>query len=182
MDLLPALADRVWFAYHCLPRDKAGAPPSLRSLEAACGLANGTIQKTAKGQRKEHTKSTFRLMAQALRVTESWLEFGGDNGPIPTGMVPPRPGLKWTVYGEMTGWSEAVEEAKRDDRQIVPPEAFRAGAAWPVERPFSRVTPEIATFVSGLAWQLTPPDVQARYSTEEARAVAHARRRHGRTA
>ncbi len=173
--MLDSLADRVWFAYHCLPRQLNGAPLSFRSLEVAHGMPNGAIQKVAMGARKEPARASFRLLARALRVTEAWLEFGGDGGPAPT-VIPPRPGEEWQLHRELEGWDEAVAEAKADKRQIIPPEAFRAGAVWPVIRPCDRVTPELAIFVSGHAWEMAPPSVKARYSTEEARAAASVRR------
>lgn len=182
--LLPTLADRVWFAYHCLPRSFNGAPISFRAVEAAHGLPNGTIQRASTGARKELTKRVFRLLAQALRVTETWLEFGGDGGPEPT-VVPPRPGADWVLHRDLDGWHEAVIEAKTFER--IPSEAFRAGAIWPVIRPCDRVTPELAIFVSGYAWEMSSPALQERLALAEARVATKAahrpsRRRQGRSA
>jgi hypothetical protein len=180
--MLETLADRVWFAFHCLPRKFQGAPISFRALEIAYQLPNGAMQKVAMGLKKEPQRSTFRQLARALHVSEAWLEFGGDGGPKPT-VIPPRPGEEWPLHRDLEGWDEAVEEAKADERQIIPPEAFRAGAVWPVTQPCGRVTPEIAIFVSGYAWEMAPAEMKKRYSTEEARASASVRRmRHGRTA
>jgi hypothetical protein len=173
MPLLPSFADRVWFAYHSLPRDENGNLPSFASLEKAHELGNNTIRRAASGARTEQTKRTFRLLAEALRVSESWLEFGGANGPTPTGVVPPRPGMKWLVHGEVDGWAEAVIEAKAQLESKAQADqnfhraAFRAGATWPLIQPCDRITPEIAFHAAGLAWQFASPEEKSKHVKAE---------------
>jgi len=184
-DSIDQIRERVWLAYHALPRDESGAPPPMRWFEETKGLSNGTIKKLVNGAKESIRVDTLSQIAAALGVSEAWLMKGGEGAPVPTGIVPPRPGAP-RFWGEMHGWAEAVDEAKADARPMIPPEAFRAGAKLPIAHPCERVTPEIAIFVSGLAWHLASGDMKARYATEEARSLAIGRRahakRHGRTA
>lgn len=179
MPYLPELADRVWYALHCLPRDKDDKPPTYTELESAHDLHHAVLSKTILGGRKEYTSETMRKMAAALKLgwpatTDTrrildWLELGGKGGPKPTGVVPPRPGRKWMRHGDLPTWREGVEEALRSPTQLVPPEAFRAGAEVPVYTPVDRVTAQIAIGVAWYGWSRCDEDEQSFYSTEEAR-------------
>jgi len=84
-------AARIWFAYHCLPRDEAGRLPSIRSVEDGHGIAHGTLNKMfearAKLERTNHERVT--RIAEGLRVTTDWLLYG--KGVPPTSKVPPPP-------------------------------------------------------------------------------------------
>jgi hypothetical protein len=111
-------------------------------------------------------------MARALRVTDSWLDYGGENAPSPTGPVPPRPGTKGLTHGELPGWNEAVEVAKSQVPEIVLPEAFRAGARMPIYRPVDRITPDLATAVAFYAWETSTEAERRKYSTAEGRAAS----------
>lgn len=172
MPLLPTLADRVHFAYHCLPRDSRGEPPSYRLLEREYDLPHATLSKTIMGQRTKHQRVTVPKIAKALRVTMHWLDYGGEYGPIPTGIVPPRPGTKWMRHEDLPGWAEAVAFALREPHPPIPPEAFLAGADMPVYKPLDRVTPEIAIAVSLYAWETSTGAEQAQYSTAKGRSAS----------
>ena len=167
---LPTLADRAWFALHCLPRDAAGKPPTMKDLELAAGLHYGTLSHVVNGRRSHHRLDTFPLMAKALRVSEAWLRGEeGARGPTLTGMLPPRPGTKWTRHGDVPGWRESVALALLEPRQMVPAAAFLAGADMPVFRPLDRVTPEIALAAAMYAYETSTKEEQEKYSTIHAR-------------
>jgi len=170
MQSLPTLADRAWYALHCLPRDARGEPPSMRELERAYGLSISTISHTMIGRRKYHHPDTFAKLAQALATTEAFLRGDADaTAPTLTGMLPPRPGMPWVRYGDVPGWREAVALAQLDTRFVVPSVCYLAGADYPVIRPVQRMTPELARAASLLAYESLPPHEQERYSMIEAR-------------
>lgn len=169
---LPTFADRVWFAYHCLPRDSRGEPPQFKSLEVAHGLTIGTFSKVFQRGYEHLSAENMRALAAALRSSRTWLEVGGNDGPIPTGIVPPRPGLPWARHGELPGWPEAVALAMAVPLQRVPSEAYLAGADLPVYRPVERVTAELATAIATYAWETSTFAEQAKYSTQETRRAA----------
>lgn len=73
---LHTLAQRVWFAWHCLPRGKDMAPPSWRRLEMAEQLPNGVFSKILSGHRQTVEAQTFRKLARALQVPFLWLLSG----------------------------------------------------------------------------------------------------------
>ena len=164
MPYLPEISDRVWYALHCLPRDATGAPPSYKSLEQKYELPEAFLSKLVRGARKQGYGSTFRHLARALKVSEKWLDEGGDDGtPTPTGVVPPRPDMKWVRHGDLPGWGQAVEDARRQHDPSVPPEAYLAGADLPVYRPMDTVTPAIATAVAIYAWETCTEEDRLRY-------------------
>jgi transcriptional regulator with XRE-family HTH domain len=164
------LAERAWYAYHCLRRDESGEPPAYKDLEIAVGLSYGTLSHVMAGRRSKHRAETFPLMARALGVSEAWLRGDEDaRGPTLTGMLPPRPGMKWRRHGDVPGWSEAVVLAKLEPRQVVPPAAFLAGADLPVFRPLDRITPPIAIAAAMYAYETSTKEEQTKYSTLEAR-------------
>lgn len=92
MRSLDSLADRVWFALHCLPRDAKGRPPASTVLEASQGLARGLIGKLTGERQRELRGPTLMRLAQALQVSTEWLLEGRGPIPVPTGPVPARPG------------------------------------------------------------------------------------------
>lgn len=164
MRILPTLADRVWFAYHCLPRDEAGKPPSWRQLEETSSLPAATFSRTVSGQRTEHRRGNFEKLALVLQVSQHWLDHGGDDGPVPTGPVPPRPGMLWTCHGALPGWKESVVRAcEVDGGPPVPAAAFRAGADMVVLRLVDLVTPELATACAAYAWETSTVAEKKRY-------------------
>lgn len=177
--LLPTLADRVWFAYHCLPYDETGALPSHARLERAYGLSGGTFSKTIHGVRTEHMRGTLPKMAEALRVSASWLDEGIGRAPtLPHDrFLPPRPGGNgWLRYGDVPGWDEAVREARvnPDLEGLIPEEAYLAGADFPIVRHVATMTPELATWVSGHAYETCTAAQQTRYATRAAKEASGA--------
>jgi hypothetical protein len=171
MPLLPTLADRVWFAYHSLPRDAKGNLPTYVALERPLKLPNGTFSRLIIGARAELRGTTLGLISKALTVRLEWLLNGGDDGPVPTGIVPPRPGTVWKCYGELPGWTEAVEASRRMTRPRCPAQAFRAAADMPVYRPVDQVTPELAVAAAIYAWETSTPAEQVHYSLLEAQTI-----------
>jgi hypothetical protein len=171
MPHLPDLADRVWFAIHCLPRDKRGKPPSYRQLEKDFGLAPASLSKAVLGKARHQWSDTRRALCAALQVSEPWLEFGAGAGPTPTGIVPPRPGWKLVRHGDLRGWDEAVRIALREPTQQVPVAAFRAGAALTVYEPVSpeHITPQFVVGVAHHAWVLLSPSEQEMLDTLDAK-------------
>lgn len=170
---LPSLADRAWYAYHCLPRDDSGKLPTFKDLEEGTkpAIAYGTLSHVMSGRRSHHRADTFPLMARALKCSEAWLRGeDGARGPVLTGMLPPRPGTTWIRHGDVPGWKESVTLALLEPRQIVPPAAFLAGADMPVFRPLDRITPAIAVAAAMYAYETSIREEQVRYSTLEARA------------
>jgi len=84
-----SLADRVWYLYHCLPRDEHGSPPSFRELEKAAGLSASTMSRTVNGVRRHHGHETFARIAKVLGVSPDLLRTGVGEWPAPTGNIPP---------------------------------------------------------------------------------------------
>ena len=91
---MSTIADRVWYAIHCLPRDEHGRAPEMRTLEKKIGLSNGVISTTVRGKRRDHTYRTRSKMADVLGVDMNWLETGKGVAPLLTGALPPRPGTE----------------------------------------------------------------------------------------
>jgi len=175
MPNLSTLADRVWYAIHCLPRDAdTKKPPSWRSLEVENGIALATISKIVRGTASKHQHTTVVLLAKALRVTPDWLYNGGDDdAPTPTGMVPPREVAKsdgtldWGRHGDLPGWDAAVEEA-RASKPEHPIGAYRAGADTPVIRRIDSASAEVAYMISGYAWATSTRAERRKFATLEA--------------
>jgi hypothetical protein len=87
---LETLADRVWYALHCMPRNAAGKPPSWRSFEANNDLPHAVLSKLFNGERTWVQPSTLTKMAAAFGVSMEWLASGVGSPPTPTGRIPPR--------------------------------------------------------------------------------------------
>lgn len=85
-----SFADRAWYAYHCLPRNRRGKPPSYNSLEEKHGISTGTISRAMLGDREEFSKTTLEKLARALSVSVGWLVEGVGDKPALTGQIPPR--------------------------------------------------------------------------------------------
>lgn len=177
MPLLPSLADRVWFAYHCLPRDEKGNLPSYVSVERPWKLPNNTLSRVISTERKDLRGKTLDLIAKALNVSIEWLMNGGDDGPVPTGIVPPRPGMAWKCYRDLPDWGEVVETCKRMARQKCPAEAFDAAGDMPIYRPVDQVTPELAVAAAIYAWATSTPAEQRRYARHETEEIRVALKR-----
>ncbi len=91
MTQLKTIADRVWYAWHCLPRKKNGRLPSRRSLEQQQGISPATLSKLMAGERVNVRVETIDKVAKALRVTPEWLMSGRGAGPAAHYPVPARP-------------------------------------------------------------------------------------------
>ncbi len=176
MPNLATLADRVWYAIHCLPRDADKEPPSWRSIEVENGIALATISKIIHGTATRHQHLTIVRLAKALHVTAEWLVDGGDDdAPTPTGVVPPRVPEKadgkpdWGRTGDLPGWDAAVAEA-RGTKPELPKGAYRAGAEMPLIRRVTQATPNIAYAMALFAWDTSTLAERRKFSTLEVQA------------
>ncbi len=87
---LDTLNDRVWYAWHCLPRGANGRPPPWKPFEKLHGIALATFQKLATEDRRSVDFETLVKLARALGVTTDWLSKGEGPAPTPTGPVSSR--------------------------------------------------------------------------------------------
>jgi len=86
---LDTFAERAWYAYLCLPRDKQGKPPPLNQV---IGKNRRTLlHNLFKGLRTDARQKTRELIAEALRVDRAWLDHGSGAGPRLTGPYRPMP-------------------------------------------------------------------------------------------
>lgn len=163
MRILPTLADRVWFAYHCLPRDAKGRLPSWRQLELNYKLPQAFFSRLVSGERSNPTHDNFTSMCVALRCKQQWMDRGGDDGPVPTGIVPPRPGTDWIRHADLPYWKESVTHACAAKVPRVPRAAFFAGGDLVVFRPVDVATPELAIAAAVYAWETSTPAERKQY-------------------
>lgn len=84
--------ERAWRAWHSLPRDENGEPPSQRSIEKRHDLPQGTLSKVFKGDRANLQADTLEQLAEALGTSPAWLLRGHGEPPRLTGPIGPRPG------------------------------------------------------------------------------------------
>lgn len=121
---LDNLPDHVWWAWHCLPRDKRGRPPSWRSLEHIYQLSPATFSKLCSGERKSVDSPTLIKLAEALRVTPTWLERGGyDDAPQLTGPIEPRP-ERYAEFDPAT-WTQRAQQLVANE-----PSNFDVAVRW----------------------------------------------------
>ena len=85
-----SFANRVWLAYHSLPRDAKGRPPSRRQVELENDLPRSILSKLFTAERQTVEGATVVKLSRALAVTADWLLSGVGEPPRPTGPVPPR--------------------------------------------------------------------------------------------
>lgn len=93
------LAQRAWYAWHCLARDKKGNPPSLRKLseESTPEISHGQLHKLVMGKSSRPGITEFLKMAKALQCDPQWLQDGTGEAPTPQHHLqipngpPPRP-------------------------------------------------------------------------------------------
>jgi hypothetical protein len=85
-----SFANRVWLAYHSLPRDAKGRPPSRRQVELENDLPRSILSKLFTDERQTVEGATVVKLSRALAVTADWLLSGAGEPPRPTGPVPPR--------------------------------------------------------------------------------------------
>ena len=86
------LADRVWYAIHCLARQPDGSAPTYLDLEHRAGLPNAFFSKMVRGNRPAPSPKTMACLAVVLGVDLLWLSTGDGLAPSLTGELPPRPG------------------------------------------------------------------------------------------
>lgn len=91
MTVFATVGHRVWFAWNCLPRDERGEKPSLRSIEGAYGLTNGTLHKALWDLAPRPGLERAQKIADALGVTTDWLYYERGPGPHASWPVVPRP-------------------------------------------------------------------------------------------
>ena len=95
-----SLANRVWLAYHSLPRDAKGRPPSRRHVEIENDLPRSILSKLFTDERQTVEAATVVKLSRALAVTADWLLSGVGEPPQPTGPVPPRKLDTWAPIDE----------------------------------------------------------------------------------
>jgi len=83
------LGDRIWYAWHCLPRAR-GRTPRKEHFERDHGLPRGLLGDLFSGARQYVSDDVLRKLAEALRVTPEWLRTGEGALPTLTGMVKSR--------------------------------------------------------------------------------------------
>jgi hypothetical protein len=84
------LADRAWYAWHCLPR-RNGKPPTRDWLEERHKLPQGVLSKIMKGKRNSLREATLKRIAVALNAKPEWLGQGRGPAPQADHLVPARP-------------------------------------------------------------------------------------------
>jgi len=88
---MKTLADRIWYAYHCLPRTgRMRKPPTRRSLEIKYGLSNGMLGRLLAGERQHPEPETLVALSKMFGVSLDWLMTGDGVAPVATEPVPPR--------------------------------------------------------------------------------------------
>ena len=125
---MSTLADRVWYAIHCLPRGEGGKVPTYVSIEQAGGLDNAVLSKIVRGKKMEPRSRTMEALAQALHVERAWLEHGAGQHPTLTGPLPPRPGS-----GAANAWR---------------PTRYNAPTTVAIDDPYATRAPVIAALVA----------------------------------
>lgn len=142
MHQLISIADRVWYALHCLSRDEQGRPPPPTVLEARHGLSRGLIGKLIGERQREVRGPTLMRLAQALHVSTEWLLEGRGLMPTPTGIVPSRPGHKTSV--------EAHDERADDPKERAAAIAFARACG---------IDPRAVAAVSAMPkWEFSPEE------------------------
>lgn len=82
---LNTMAERAWYAYHCLLRED-GKPPKIRPFEEAHGIHNGTLKRVFLGRKPR--ADMLGKVAIALGVTMDYLVYGIGDPPKLTGPLP----------------------------------------------------------------------------------------------
>lgn len=91
-DRVVNLADRVWFAWWCLPRTgRGGNPPAWKALERDNGISGGTFSRLINDGQAWVSEETAGKLAKALGVRREWLLSGIGEPPVPPGPIPARP-------------------------------------------------------------------------------------------
>lgn len=158
---LEGFSDRAWLAWHSLPRDARGKPPSMSSVEQSVKppLSNGTLQKifneTKKGPGRPETQE---LLALALRADFDWLirNKPGSTAPLPTGPVPSR----YAEYGIPDALADMADKA------------LAAGGAGSIVTPSNPLEAAVQTLIEDLSRE-TIAEVMASAKGHEHEKPAH---------
>lgn len=102
--VLTTLADRVWFAWHCLPRDARGKPPPITAIEVQAGLSRGSIGRLLRDERKDMRTASLARLAPVMKTTIQWLASAEGEPPHLTGPIFPRD-------PSTIDWAEAPDES-----------------------------------------------------------------------
>jgi transcriptional regulator with XRE-family HTH domain len=89
--MFSTIAQRAWFAWHCLPRTEKGQPPPIAQLERDHGLSHAQLRKLVMGLSKRPSYSTLTRAAQALACAPEWLGDNEGEPPRCSVFVPPGP-------------------------------------------------------------------------------------------
>lgn len=92
--MLSTIGQRAWFAWHCLPRNDKGQPPSISQLERDHGLSHAQLRKLVMGLSSRPSYSTLTRAAQALDCAPEWLADSEGTPPVCSVFVPPGPPLR----------------------------------------------------------------------------------------
>jgi hypothetical protein len=80
---LETFAERVWYAYQCLPRGRDGKLPSIDSLLGRPRRA--MLTRLFSGERSNSRPETRMILAEVLNVPLEWLDSGKGDPPRLTG-------------------------------------------------------------------------------------------------
>ena len=86
-----SIAQRAWFAWHCLPRNDRGQPPSLNVLEREFKFSHAQLRKIVMGRSPRPGYATIIRAAEALKCDAGWLGEGEGPPPVCSVFVPPCP-------------------------------------------------------------------------------------------
>ena len=101
--MFSSIAQRAWFAWHCLPRTDKGQPPPIAQLERDHGLSHAQLRKLVMGLSKRPSYSTLTRAAQALECPPEWLADGEGTGPSCSTFVPAGPPKRASASGTNGG-------------------------------------------------------------------------------
>ncbi len=140
MKPLESFADRAWLAWHSLPRDERGKPPSMAAVERSVTppLSNGTLQKIFNETKKSPGRQpTQEQLAKALQADFNWLirNLPGAPAPTPTGPVP----------------SRHVEYGIHDALATMAGKAIAAGGAGAIVTPSNPLEAAVLTLIEQLS-------------------------------
>lgn len=113
--MFATIAERAWFAWHCLPRNRRNKPPAIRKLELAHGLANAALRKVIYGQTARPAYDSVLKMAAALNCSPQWLVANEGPGPLASTFVEPPPARRGSVVARgLSARDLALFEGKAD--------------------------------------------------------------------
>jgi hypothetical protein len=89
--MFSSIAQRAWFAWHCLPRNEKGQPPSINHLERDHDLSHAQLRKLIMGKAPRPGYTTIVKAARALDCDPGWLGRNEGPRPVTSWLVPPGP-------------------------------------------------------------------------------------------